>query len=321
VVNTAFMFKHLIKLARPTQWSKSAFVLIGPLYALADRNIAGAEGLVGAFWAAAAFALVASSCYAFNDVRDAEQDRAHPRKRRRPVASGAVSPGAAIGFGSLLCATGFACLLGVKAEFRLWTGGVLATYLLMTAAYSLWLKKRVIADVIGLAMGFVLRVLGGCAAVGIGPTTWLLTVTFFLSMFLAFGKRLGERRTLGEAAGSARSVQDAYSDDTLRLAVMATGVVTLVTYAFYIINQDAKYTFHAAPASAARAASGFGFNLMWLTILPATYALLRCVVLIEKGRYDDPTELATGDRPFQLAAASFVLLAGALMYAHAAGVL
>ncbi|MBY0308336.1 MAG: UbiA family prenyltransferase, partial [Phycisphaerales bacterium] len=221
------------------------------------------------------------------------------------------TPAAATAFGVALGVAGFACLLGVRPEFRFWAGAMLAGYLLTTLAYSMWLKQRVIADVIGLAMGFVLRVLGGCAAVGIGPTTWLLTVTFFLSMFLAFGKRLGERRTLGDAAGSARAVQDAYSDDTLRLAVMATGVVTLVTYAFYVIGQDAKYTF--APDN------GFGFNLMWMTLLPATYALLRCVVLLEQGRYDDPTELATADRPFQAAGAAFVLLAGGLMYLHATG--
>lgn len=312
------MMKHLIKLARPAQWSKSGFVLIGPLYALADKHLQGVESLWGAFWTAAAFALMASSCYALNDVRDAEQDRVHPRKRKRPVASGAVSPATATGFGAVLNLAAWTCLLGVKSEFRLWTGLMLGAYLLTTIAYTVWLKKRVIADVIGLAMGFVLRVLGGCAAVGIGPTTWLLTATFFLSMFLAFGKRLGERRTLGDAAGSARSVQDAYSDDTLRLAVMATGVVTLVTYAFYIVTQDAKYTFHVTEA-AAGAPGGFGFNLMWLTVLPATYALLRCVVLLEQGRFDDPTELATGDRPFQIAVVAFVLLAGGLMYARAAG--
>lgn len=316
------MLKHLIKLARPTQWSKSGFVLIGPLYALADGHLAGVAALWGAFWAAAAFALMASSCYALNDVRDAEQDRVHPRKRRRPVASGAVSPGTATAFGVALGTAAFVCVLGVNPEFRLWTFAMLAGYLLTTLAYSLWLKKRVIADVIGLAMGFVLRVLGGCAAVGIGPTTWLLTVTFFLSMFLAFGKRLGERRTLGDAAGSARSVQDAYSNDTLRLAVMATGVVTLVTYAFYVIGQDAKYTFHVSQAAVAEGGSvgtGFGFNLMWLTLLPATYALLRCVVLLESGRFDDPTELATGDRPFQIAGTAFIVLTGGLMYLHANG--
>ncbi|MDP1660372.1 MAG: UbiA prenyltransferase family protein [Phycisphaerales bacterium] len=312
------MLKHLIKLARPAQWTKSGFVLIGPLYALADKNLHGVESLWGAFWAAAAFALMASSCYALNDVRDAEQDRVHPRKRKRPVACGAITPSVAIAFGAALNVAAFVCLLGVKSEFRLWTGLMLAAYLLTTIVYTVWLKQRVIADVIGLALGFVLRVLGGCAAVGIGPTTWLLTATFFLSMFLAFGKRLGERRTLGDAAVSARSVQDAYSDDTLRLAVMATGVVTLVTYAFYIVSQDAKYTFHVA-RTLDGTPTGFGFNLMWLTVLPATYALLRCVVLLEQGRYDDPTELAISDRAFQLAAGAFVLLAGGLMYARSTG--
>jgi decaprenyl-phosphate phosphoribosyltransferase len=315
------MLKHFIKLARPSQWTKSAFVLIGPLYALADGNLTSANyppsrHLISALFAAAAFALASSACYAFNDVRDAKADSAHPRKRHRPVASGAVSPHAAMLFSALHLVAAGLCLLGVPIEFRPWAAAMLLLYVLVTIGYTLVLKHRVIADVIGLAMGFVLRVLGGCAAVGITPTTWLLNVTFFLAMFLALGKRLGERRTLGGAAEDARSVHGRYSDATLQLTMIATGVVTLVTYAFYVIEQDPKYkaVFTGEPR-------GFGFNLLWLTILPATYGLFRSIVLMDRGEYDDPTELATKDHPFQLAVFVFVAITGLLMYFHHAGVL
>jgi 4-hydroxybenzoate polyprenyltransferase len=167
--------------------------------------------------------------------------------------------------------------------------------------YSFALKHVVMADVICLSLGFVLRVLGGCAAVGIGPTTWLLNCTLFLAMFLAFGKRLGERRLMlgAEGAASARGVQAAYTDDLLRMAVVVTAVASLLTYAGYVQAQEAHYH--------------LGFNLLWLTVLPATYGVLRCMVLVERGDYDDPTELASKDPPFQLAAAVFGALTLALI--------
>ena len=102
-----------------------------------------------------------------------------------------------------------------------------AVYVANVTAYSALLKHIVIADVVSLSLGFVLRVLVGCAAVGVSPTTWLLNTTFFLAMFLAFGKRLGERRLLGgEGAALARGVQAGYTDELLRLAVVVTAVVS-----------------------------------------------------------------------------------------------
>lgn len=306
------MITHLLKLARPKQWSKSAFVLIGPLYALADGNLT-ASGLLPSVFAAIAFALASSACYTINDVQDADADRAHPRKKNRPIASGAITPATASAFGAVLLLLSAGCLLGIPASNRLWTGVMLGCYAGSTLAYSLGIKHRVIADVIVLAMGFVLRMLGGCAATGIMPTTFLLSATFFLAMFLAFGKRLGERRTLGDVAGAARAVQLRYSDATLQLCMIATGVVTLVTYAFYVMDQDKKFKVAFTDGLPPNA---FGFNLLWLTVLPAPYALFRCIVLMDRGEYDDPTELATRDRPFQLAALLFVAITVALVLAR-----
>ena len=146
--------------------------------------------------------------------------------------------------------------------------------------------------------------MGGCAAAGIEPSVWLLNVTFFLSMFLAFGKRLGERKMLARDAGphpggvsaavAHRRVQAGYTDALLQMAVVVTAVCTLMTYALYVQGQGARYV--------------VGFNLMWLTILPATYGLLRAIVMLERGRFDDPTELAVHDRGFQLAGLVFIAI-------------
>lgn len=305
-IATLSLIPSLLRLARPHQWAKSAFVLIGPLFAYSDGNIKSTDLLWSALAAAIAFSLASSACYVVNDVLDAPQDRTHPRKSKRPVASGAVSPSQALVFALALVAGAAGSLWFVQPEFRFWAAAGVLVYVANVTAYSYWLKHRVIADVVCLSMGFVLRVLGGCAAVGVSPTTWLLNVTFFLAMFLAFGKRLGERRSMGEdAAVAARRVQAGYTDEMLRLAVVVTGVVALVAYAGYVIVQESKYT--------------FGFNLLWVTILPATYGLLRCIVHLERGTYDDPTELAIHDRPFQAAVVVFGLVLGGLVVLHHMG--
>jgi 4-hydroxybenzoate polyprenyltransferase len=270
---------------RPQQWSKSVFVLIGPTYALSDPSLGlkVGEAVGPALGAAAAFALFSSVCYVFNDLMDAEQDRSHPRKRNRPIASGAVGTRAAVALAVVLAVVGTGVALLAPGERALYLGMALATYVANVLAYSAWLKHKVIAD--------VLRVLGGCAAVGVVPSVWLLNCTFFLSMFLAFGKRLGERRMLGDKVSTTRLVQRFYTDNLLEMAVVVTAVATLVTYTGYIERHAAVYE--------------MGFSLLWLTVLPATYALFRCIVMLDAGRFDDPTELAIRDRPFQIAALVF----------------
>ncbi|MEQ8770331.1 MAG: UbiA prenyltransferase family protein [Phycisphaerales bacterium] len=294
----------LIRLARPHQWAKSAFVYIGPLYNLTQEP--GREWwpvVWAATLAAIAFSLASSGCYVFNDLADAEVDRRHPRKKKRPIASGLIGPGLARVYGAGLLVAGAVPLFLLDRSVAPWVAAAVGAHVANVLLYSAYIKHRPIADVISLSMGFVLRVIGGCAAVAIVPTTWLLNVTFFLSMFLAFGKRLGERRSMGsaEAATGARKVQARYSDELLRMVVVVTAVATLLGYAGYVQTRDGAYQIVLETGPLA----GFGFNLLWLTMLPATYGLLRAMLLLEQGKYDDPTELAAKDRAFQLAAACF----------------
>ncbi|GAB4386012.1 MAG: decaprenyl-phosphate phosphoribosyltransferase [Phycisphaerales bacterium] len=290
---------ELVRLARPQQWLKSGFVVLGPFYSLQDSKVEGAafwDVVWLAFWAAAAFSLASSGCYVFNDLADVERDRVHPRKRHRPLARGTVATGTARAFGLGLFLAGGLCLLALPWPAAGWVGLLLALHVGNVLLYSAGLKRVVIVDVMSLSLGFVLRVMAGCAAVGTGPSTWLLNVTFFLSMFLAFGKRLGERRTMGtaEEAALARSVQLDYSDELLRMVVVVTGVATLVTYAGYVQVRAEDYH--------------LGFNLLWLTVLPATYVLIRCITLLERGVYDDPTELVLHDAPCRVAGGLFVAM-------------
>ena len=301
----------LVRLARPTQWAKGAFVVVGPAYGFAEAIDSGMSPVmlvVRALLAALAFGVASSGCYVLNDLADREADRLHPRKRSRPFAAGHVTPAQGVVFAIALFAVAAAIVVAIPpvpdrpVNTTLLLGLALATYISNVLLYSAFLKHRVIADVMSLSLGFVIRVMAGCAAVGIEPSSWLLNATLFIAMFLAFGKRLGERRTLEaderNLAGH-RKVQAKYTDTLLQMAVVVTGVTSLVTYSLYVQQVAPYYT--------------FGFNLMWLTVLPATYALLRAIVLVERGLYDDPTELATHDHPFQFAAAAFAGLTGFLV--------
>lgn len=307
-------WKALLRLARPKQWSKSVFVAVGPFFGGATAI----DEIWGVVLAMAAFALASSGCYVVNDLRDAQADRLHPRKRRRPIASGRISAGTARMYVVALWVLSAACVgaLGptLGSTNALALGGLLLLYVLNVTAYSLKLKGVPVLDVLSLALGFVLRVLGGCAAVGITPSTWLLNVTLFLAMFLAFGKRLGERRTLGDDATAARAVQGVYTDELLRMMVVVTAVAMLLTYAGYVQDNESRFVWIFGGRSLGMGDSPhLGMNLLWLTMLPATFAVLRCIILLERGDYDDPTELATKDRDFQLAALVFGALTAVLV--------
>jgi decaprenyl-phosphate phosphoribosyltransferase len=308
---------NLIKLARPAQWAKGVFVLIGPLYALADPGKHPHIPWLNVACAFLAFGLASSGCYIINDIRDAEADRQHPRKSKRPIASGSVTPGTAVAFAFILfILAAIAALMPVisfinpaaaaSQQSSIWTALLVAAYIFNTLLYSIRIKHLVILDVLSLSLGFVLRVLGGCAAAGVEPSSWLLNCTFFVSMFLALGKRLGELRSLGENAASIRGVLGIYTIDFLRMAVVVTAVACLVTYSGYVQSRADQGTLHLA---------GWGFNLLWLTMLPATYALLRTIVQMERGKYDDPTELAYKDNAFRVAVLIFALITAAVMLA------
>lgn len=310
--NTSAGALDYLRLARPHQWGKGVFVLIGPAYSLAlvDRWMP----VLGAFLA---FGFASSACYVINDITDRKSDALHPRKRNRPIASGRIRPGPAKVYAFCLLVLAALAILLVDPAHRWWVGGLVAVYVANVLVYSAWLKHMAMLDVVSLSVGFVLRVMAGCAAAAVAPSTWLLNCTFFLAMFLALGKRLGERRTMAASpvdAGEIRGVHRIYTDDLLRMAVVMTAVGTLITYAGYVEQQQAA--FGPAIEAVASHQSPWGFNLLWLTILPATYGLLRCIVLLEQGRYDDPTELAVRDRGVQAAGFVFVAITAGLFLAR-----
>ncbi len=217
-----------VRLLRPHHWIKQAFVLLPVPFALA----AGSDLLPGVFALGfVGFCLLSSAVYVFNDLCDAEADRASPRKRNRPIASGAVSTRLAWTMAGLLLAAAIALgaatgLPEVLVLFSAYAGANLA--------YSLGVKHVPLVDVFVLASGFVIRVLLGCALLQAPPSAWLLLCTSALALFLAFGKRRGD---LLEGVGTDhRPALAGYSMPYLDAAVALCAGVALVSYALYCLE-------------------------------------------------------------------------------------
>jgi 4-hydroxybenzoate polyprenyltransferase len=216
---------QLIRLARPWHWIKNSFVAAPVPFALA----AGADPDLPAFvLGLLGFSLINSAAYAFNDVRDAESDRHSPAKQHRPVASGAVSPGLALALAALLGLAGLALcwLTGRPAAIVL-----SLVYLAANLVYSLGAKNAPVLDVFLLASGYVIRVMLGCALVGVAPSNWLLLCSSMLALFLAFGKRRADL-----VAGLTREHRASLAGYTLTFLDSALGItagIAMLAYALY----------------------------------------------------------------------------------------
>jgi 4-hydroxybenzoate polyprenyltransferase len=220
-----------LQLLRPHQWVKNAFVLVGLIFGHAYREPAM---IAAALAATGAFCLASGAVYAFNDARDAAQDRGHPDKRSRPVARGAMTPGEAAGFSALTAVMALA--------LAAWTGwrvaAIVAAYLALSAAYTLGLKRVPVLDVVVIAAGFMLRLLAGTAGIGIEPSNWLLACGFLLTLFLGFAKRRAEIGRLAGGAGQHRAVLEDYTIGFLDKAIAVCAAAMVAAYAWYTLAAD-----------------------------------------------------------------------------------
>jgi len=220
-----------LRLLRPHHWTKNLACLAGVLFSGRFVDTGADER---ALWTFGVFCAASSAAYALNDVFDRERDRRHPRKRLRPVASGAVSVPAAVGVGAVLAATALA---------GAWALGfpVLACLLFYVAnnlAYSAGLKHLPLFDVLSIAMGFVLRLLAGVYVVGELPTTWITLCAFFLALFLGFGKRRAELGALGEQTNDQRPVLAQYTLSYLDYLLNSSAVMAVICYALFTTSPE-----------------------------------------------------------------------------------
>ncbi len=227
------MLYAIIKAARPHQWLKNLFFVGAPL--MFARRLSDPEAVLRTGGAIAAFSLLASSVYLLNDIVDVQKDRAHPTKRRRPIASGALPLPTARVAAALFALTG----LGLGTTLGLGAGAICLGYILLNVAYSLVLKRIAFVDVACIATGFLLRVLEGALAIDVPPSTWLLACTALLSAFLGFGKRAHELRVAGAGGATQRDALTGYSATSLRWLMGLLGVLTSGSYAAYTQSNHA----------------------------------------------------------------------------------
>lgn len=224
---------RLAALLRVDQWVKNAFVFSGLLF---SERLSDPRQAIAASTAFLLFCAVASAGYLHNDIADRDADRAHPDKCRRPIASGAVSiaTARALQVGLLGLGLGGALLLDQAIFF------LLAFYVVMNLAYSKTLKHIVVIDVMVIGVGFVLRVLVGCIAVGAHASVWLLLCTFLLALFLGFGKRRHELVIMGDRHDSHRPVLGNYGLKFLDQMIAVVSAVTIVCYIMYTVSPETE---------------------------------------------------------------------------------
>ncbi|MCL4676778.1 MAG: UbiA family prenyltransferase, partial [Pararhodobacter sp.] len=240
-----------------------------------------------------AFSLVASSVYLLNDLLDLASDRAHPRKRNRPLASGALPLARGMVLVPILVLAGIAIALTLEPLFLL----VLLFYYLLTIAYSLWLKRRPILDICTLASLYTLRVAAGAAATGLVLSVWLLAFSAFLFFSLAAVKRQAElvdmaERGLDSAAGRGYRVGDL---PVITQMATASGFVAVLVLMLYL-NEPMVLTKYDYPV------------LIWGACLVLLYWVARMILVAQRGKMnDDPVVFAARDRTSQVA---FLLIVG-----------
>jgi 4-hydroxybenzoate polyprenyltransferase len=221
--------KVFIKLLRAKQWIKNIFVLPGIIFANLVTQLSAWVVIV---FAVVAFCLASSAVYIFNDIMDKREDSAHPEKKDRPIASGVVpTPLALLIMAALIIASLAVSYLLVNLPFFLCVAG----YIVMMILYSIKLKHVVIIDVMIIMAGFVLRAVGGVAALDVKISPWLILCTALLALYLALNKRRGEIEKVGDG-GATRGVLKKYSVESLKemLAVITPSIV--VAYAIYTFN-------------------------------------------------------------------------------------
>lgn len=278
----------VIRLGRPKQWVKNGLVFSAPMFSGRLIEVTAIQATLTAF---AAFCLASSAVYSLNDALDAEEDRVHPRKRRRPVAAGIITPAQATYAAVLLGGAGV--VLGFSVNLPL--GLTVALYLAISALYSLKLKHMVLLDIMTIAAGFVLRAVGGAEAVGVQMSLWFLACVPLLSLLLAVGKRRHELMSIPDPIRH-RGVLSEYPAQLLDQLIAVLSAALILAYLLYAMDSAKPY-------------------LLMLTSPLVMYGVFRYLYLVyHRSEGGSPDELLLTDLPLLVTVAAWGLATGAVIY-------
>jgi 4-hydroxybenzoate polyprenyltransferase len=267
----------LLQALRAQQWIKNLFIFAPLLF---SKNLSNKPLLFLTVRAFVAFCMISSAQYVFNDIKDLEEDRSHPVKCRRPLASGRMTVGAAIALLIGMGAGGMLVAATISLPFLL----IAAGYFILQVLYTLWLKHIVILDVFIIAAGFLIRVVAGGLAIGVEVSSWLLICTILLSLFLALGKRRYELTLLQEGAADHRPILKEYNTYLLDQMISVVTASTFVAYCLYTIS--------------AETVEKFGTKNLVFTVPFVLYGIFRYLYLIhQKAEGGTPEALVIKDKP------------------------
>jgi len=256
---------NIFLLLRVSSWTKAIFVLLGVFYL--DATGYWSTALVAAF----SFCLIASAVYIYNDLQDVAEDKLHPHKRYRPLASGNVSNRFAWIMLVILLLSG----LGISIAVSIKLTAILGVYLVINFLYNHGLRTIPIFDVLCIASGFMLRILAGTIGIGLPPPKWLILTTTLLTLFIALNKR---RLEMQLTSHTKRAVLKKYNRRLLDYFIIGTAVGCFVSYVIFVV-----YTRHE--------------SYMFLMTIPfAGFGLWRYMQLTARERgFDDPVSLFLSD--------------------------
>ena len=274
-----------VKALRIRHWIKNLFLFAAPFF---GGSLASQAVILFALPAFFAFSFVASAVYIFNDIQDIAYDKRHPKKKKRPIASGAISKKSAY--------VSFLILAGASSALSLWISPrfffIVSIYIVIHAVYSVGLKNIPVVDLLCIASGFLLRVLAGGAAFQVDISTWLLLTMFTISLVLASGKRIGEIIFLNEQAMKQRKALQYYSHSILRAILIVSASASLIAYVMYTLEQHEGLIY---------------------TVPIVIFGLFRYILLARKG-FGDPTDAMTKDKWLALTVLVWLLVIALIRY-------
>lgn len=292
--NPFTLLKDLFLTLRPKQWIKNG-ALFAPL--LFSQNLLNGPLFLKTLEAFCLFCFLTGSVYIFNDLKDFKEDRQHPIKRNRPLASGRVNPITAgiIAFIFLIVSFLGGWVISIPLT------QIMGAYFLLQIGYTLYLKHLVILDIFSIAAGFVLRVVAGGFAIGVQLSHWLLICTMLLSLFLAMAKRRHELVFLKEDASNHRGILKEYSPYLLDQMMAVVTATTVMSYALYTISEETITKFHTP-------------NLIF-TLPFVLYGIFRYLYLVhQKVEGGRPEEILLTDRPLLLAVLGWTITVLVVIY-------
>ena len=282
--------KNYMKILRPKQWMKNFFVIL-PLF-FGGELFNGKAHLAGAI-TFLAYSFAASSIYCFNDIHDVDDDRRHPVKCLRPIASGAVSISVAYVLMFICFALSMLSMFFLP-DYALQTGGILLLYWLLNLAYCARLKQYAIIDVCIVAFGFVLRLLAGGFATHIPLSKWIVLMTFLITLFMSFAKRRDDVIRMERTGEAPRKNTIRYNLTFINQAITITASVTLVCYIMYTVSPEVIQNFQT--------------DYLYLTTIFVLVGLLRYIQLtVVDQKSGDPTKVLLKDRFTQLVVVAWLL--------------